>query len=130
MRSAVVDMAKFSDNRLFKEISEGITHIVENAVSLDDTANRLCQAQEYRAAAIFGGFAEEEAAKVPILIDAVRCPSNRLEKAETLKCFYNHVAKRIYTRLPRYAIQFWFLQVQSLEVQYRNSCRRLSTCPL
>ena len=75
MRPAVIDLAKFSDDRLFKEISEGITHIVENAVSLDDTARRLCQAQEYRAAEILRGFAEEEAAKVLILIDAVRCPS-------------------------------------------------------
>ena len=96
-------MAKFSDDRLFKEISEGITHIVENAVSLDDTAQpRLCQAQEYRAAEILRGFAEEEAAKVLILIDAVRCPSDRPEKVETLKSFYNHIAKRIYAMM-------WFL---------------------
>ena len=99
MRSAVIDLAKFSDDRLFKEISEGITHIVENAVSLDDTARRLCQAQEYRTAEILRGFAEEEAAKVLILIDAVRCPSDRPEKAETLKCFYNHLVKRIYAMM-------------------------------
>lgn len=99
MRPAVIDLAKFSDDRLFKEISEGITHIVENAVSLDDTARRLCQAQEYRAAEILRGFAEEEAAKVLILIDAVRCPSDRPEKAETLKSFYNHIAKKIYAMM-------------------------------
>ena len=99
MRSAVIDLAKFSDDRLFEEISEGISYIVENAVSLDDTARRLCQAQEYRAAEIFSGFAEEEAAKVLVFIDAVRCPSDRPEKAETLKCFYNHIAKRIYATM-------------------------------
>lgn len=99
MRSAVIDLAKFSDDRLFKELSEGITNIIENAVSLDGTARRLCQAQEYHAAEILRGFAEEEAAKVLILIDAVRCPSGRPEKAETLKCFYNHIAKRIYAMM-------------------------------
>ena len=99
MRPAVTDFANFSDDRLFQEISEGITHIVENAVSLDDTARRLCQAQEYRAAEILRGFAEEEGAKVLILIDAVRCPSDRPEKAETLKRFYNHIAKRIYAMM-------------------------------
>ncbi len=99
MRPAVTDLANSSDDRLFEEISEGITHIVDNAVSLDDTARRLCQAQEYRAAEILRGFAEEEAAKVLILIDVVRCPSNRPEKAETLKCFYNHIAKRIYAMM-------------------------------
>ena len=99
MRSAVVDMAKFADDRLFEEISEGISYIVENALSFDRTARRLCQAQEYRAAEILRGFAEEEAAKVLILIDAVRCPSDRLEKAETLKCFYDHTAKRIYAMM-------------------------------
>lgn len=99
MRSAVIDLVKFSDDRLFEEISEGISYIVENAVSLDNTARRLCQAQEYRAAEILRGFAEEEAAKVLILIDSVRCPSDRPEKAETLKSFYNHIAKRIYAML-------------------------------
>ena len=99
MKSAVIDLVKFSDDRLFEEISEGISYIVENALSLDRTAHHLCQAQEYRATEILRGFAEEEAAKVLILIDVVRCPSGRPEKAETLKCFYNHIAKRIYAMM-------------------------------
>ena len=85
---------------LFEEISEGISYIVENALSFDRTARRLCQAQEYRAAEILRGFAEEEAAKVLILMDAVRCPSDRLEESRDIKhAFYNHIAKRIYAMM-------------------------------
>ncbi len=80
MRSAVIDLAKFSDDRLFEEISEGISYIVENAVSLDNTARRLCQAQEYRAAEILRGFAEEEASAILILKDVMWYPNDLPEK--------------------------------------------------
>ena len=63
-------------------------------MSLDETAQRLYSAQEYRASEIIRGFAEEEAAKVLILLDAVRCPPER--RLDTLKCFDKHLAKRIY----------------------------------
>ena len=97
MRPAIRDLAQLSDEHLFQEISEGISHIVENARSLEKTGRRLHEIKECRAAKIFRGLAEEESAKVFILLDAVRCPRDRLKNAETLKCFYNHVAKRIYS---------------------------------
>ena len=99
MRRALSDLVQLSDEHLFQEISEGISHIVENAMSLEKTARRLYEIKECRAAEIFRGLAEEESAKVFILLDAVRCPRDRLKNAETLKCFYNHVAKRIYSRV-------------------------------
>ena len=96
MKRAVGDLANFPDARLFKEVSEGIPLIAQNAVSLNETAYRLYQEKEFRASEIIRGFAEEEAAKVLILIDFVRCPLNPERRAETLKRFYSHVAKRIY----------------------------------
>ena len=96
MKRAIGDLASFTDDRLFREVSEGVPLIVENAISLDETAHRLYREKEFRASEIIRGFAEEEAAKVLILIDLVRCPQIPQRRVETLKRFYGHVAKRIY----------------------------------
>ena len=96
MKRAAYDLANFPDERLFRQLAEGIPLIVENAVSLDETAQRLHRQADFRASEIFRGFAEEEAAKVLILIDLVRCPRDWKERTEIPKRFYGHVAKRIY----------------------------------
>ena len=96
MRRAIGDLASLRDEHLFREISEGIPLIVENAVSLDETARRLHQDKEFRVSEIVRGYAEEEAAKVLILIDLVRCPRDQLKRREIARRFYGHVAKRIY----------------------------------
>ena len=70
MKGAVLDLAGFSEARLFKEIADGVPLIVENAENLDAAAHRLFVANEYRASEIIRGFAEEEAAKVLILLGA------------------------------------------------------------
>ena len=94
MKGAVLELAKWSDSRLFEEAAAGIPLIAENAKSLNETAQRLYSAREYQASEIIRGFAEEEAAKVLILLDALRCPPER--RLDTLKCFDIHLAKRIY----------------------------------
>ena len=96
MKRAVGDFASFSDEHLFREVAEGIPLIVENAVGLDETARRFHQEEEHRVAEVIRGFAEEEAAKVLILIDLVRCPHDWEQRPEIAKRFYGHVAKRIY----------------------------------
>ena len=102
MRRAIVDLARFPDNRLFEQVSEGIALIVENAISLDESAACLYRENHIRASNIIRGFAEEEAAKVLILIDFVRCPNNAEQRAQVLKHFYGHVAKRIYAMVCSY----------------------------
>jgi len=82
------------DGHLFEEIAAGVPLIVENAEGLDAVARRLFEAGEHGASDIIRGFAEEEAAKMPVLLDAVRCEPNR--RLDVLKCFYSHLAKRIY----------------------------------
>ncbi len=94
MRDAVLELGRISETSLYETVAEGVPLIVDNAESLEGTARRLFSAEEYRASDIVRGFAEEEAAKVLILLDAVRCPTER--RQETLKCFDNHLAKRIY----------------------------------
>ena len=96
MKRAIGDLASLRDERLFRGISEGIPLIVENAVSLDETARRLHRDKEFRVSEIIRGFAEEEAAKVLILIDLVRCPRDQQKRREVARRFYGHVAKRIY----------------------------------
>ena len=99
MNRAVHDLNKYPDDRLFKEISDGIPHIVQNAISFDTTAHRLYQLKDFRASEIIRGFAVEEAAKVLILLDAVRCPRDSGRISETLRCYYNHLSKRIYAEI-------------------------------
>lgn len=95
MNRPIGDLASFPDERVFKEVSEGIPLIVRNAVSLDEAAQLLYRQKKYRVSEIVSGFAEEEAAKVLILIDLVRCPREK-QRAETANRFHGHVAKRIY----------------------------------
>ena len=99
MNRAIPDLDKFQDDRLFKEISDGIPLIVQKAISFDTTAHGLYQLKEFRASEIIRGFAVEEAAKVLILLDAVRCPRDSGRLSETLKCYYNHLSKRIYAEI-------------------------------
>ena len=74
VRNHVVDLANFADERMFAEMSEGIPLIVKSAEELDEAGRQLFVAGEFRASEIVKGLAEEEAAKVLILLDSVRCP--------------------------------------------------------
>ena len=49
-----------------------------------------------RASEVMRGIAEEEAAKFLILMDYVRCPLHSEHRAQVLKRFYGHVAKRVH----------------------------------
>ena len=94
MRGTLAQIADWEDSRLFEVVAEGIPPIAQNAESLDEASRRLFSAGEHRTSEIIRGFADEEAAKVLILLDAVRCPKEH--RQETLECFHHHLAKRIY----------------------------------
>lgn len=96
MKRAIFNLEQLSDNVLFETLSEGMQLIVDNVESFDANACRLYQDGEFRASEIMCGFADEEAAKVLILIDYVRCPKSSKQRAQVLKRFYGHVAKRIH----------------------------------
>jgi hypothetical protein len=87
--------AKSGAERL-RLIGEGLPILLASAQELADVEKQLPRKHQ-RARAILIGQAEEEAAKILILLDAVRCPPKR-QKAlnRTLSNFYNHLARLIY----------------------------------
>ena len=106
MRRAIKDLCQFDDQSLFEEVEEGISHLLENVERLDAGARRLSAANDNQSGRILGSLAQEEAAKVFILIDAVRCPSNKPnEKRRTLGYFYDHLAKGIYAALCSWSLE-------------------------
>ena len=116
----ILGLEQLADNALFKVLSEGIPLIVENAVNLDETARRLYLDKEYRASEIMRGIAMEEAAKVLVLIDYVRCPRNSMGRRQVLSRFKDHVAKRIHAMACRYPNIASFGELSKL---VENECR-------
>ena len=96
MKPAIKDLSKLSDDRLFEEISKGISLIIKNAESWDDIARNLVKEGKYHGVKLCRCLVEEESAKILILIDAVRCP--RECQFSTLEFFYDHLAKGIYAK--------------------------------
>ncbi len=104
MERAIKDLCQLSDASLFEEVATGIGHVVEVVHRLDTAARRLSEASEHHPARILGNLAEEEAAKVLILVDAVRCPrSKQAERSRTLGYFYEHLAKGIYAEICKWS---------------------------
>ena len=104
MERAIKDLCQLSDASLFEEVATGIGHVVEVVHRLDTAARRLSEASEHHPARILGNLAEEEAAKVLILVDAVRCPRDKQkEKSRTLGYFYKHLAKGIYAEVCKWS---------------------------
>ena len=98
--SAIGELPQLAHRDLFETVSDGIKHIIENAGESDRSARKLFEIGECHSGEIILGIAEEEASKVLILIDAVRCPSKRQkELSKTLKCFYDHLPKQIYSEM-------------------------------
>ena len=118
MRRAILDLATCPELHLFEEVAVGIPLIVANAESLEAVAERLFSTGEYRASDVMRGFAEEEAAKVLILLDAVRCPAER--RQDTLKCFGGHLAKRIYAMASSYPNILSFGELRHLVAHERQ----------
>jgi len=77
-------------------ISEGLPIIAASARSFWDAAQRLEHGS--REQNVLEGFAEEEAAKVLILMDLARCPSKHIARRvqSIVKTFYDHLGRMIY----------------------------------
>jgi hypothetical protein len=77
-------------------IAEGLPVILRSAQGFWTAAEQL--QTHRREAKVLEGYAEEEAAKILILVDAVRCPpklvASRLNRI--VGWFYNHLARLIY----------------------------------
>ena len=100
MERAIKDLCQLSDADLFEEVAGGIGHVMDAVNELDAAIRKLHEVDHHYPARILESLAIEEAAKVLILIDAVRCPRNKPhERSQTLGHFYNHLAKGIYAEV-------------------------------
>ncbi len=100
MERAIKDLCQLPDARLFEEVATGIGHVVKVVGRLDTATHSLSEAGDHHAARILGNLAEEEAAKVLILLDAVRCPRKRqIERSRVLGYFHDHLAKGLYAEV-------------------------------
>lgn len=100
MERAIKDLCQLPDASLFEEVATGIGHVVKVVGRLDAATHNLSEAGDHHAARILGNLAEEEAAKVLILLDAVRCPRKRqTERSRVLGYFHDHLAKGLYAKV-------------------------------
>ena len=109
-------------------IAEGLPIIAASVRSFWDAAQLLEQGS--REQNVLEGFAVEEAAKVLILMDLVRCPSKHIAQRvkEIVKTFYDHLSRMIYADA-----QGWrpvdVTQLQTYVDQERQASRRRFFCP-
>jgi hypothetical protein len=92
-------LCQLADDEFFSAIAEGVSLIVENAQTYLRASEALAPHLPGRAVEHLRLTAEEEAAKVLILLDAVRCPrgaNNDVLRSRTLGYFTNHLARGVY----------------------------------
>ena len=97
---AIKDLMQLGEPAFFAAIAEGLELIVQNVSRLHDGAITLAKASQPHAARVLTTLAEEEAAKVLILLDAVRCPQSPADRlSRQLARFNDHLAKGLYARV-------------------------------
>lgn len=97
--SAITNLGNQKPESFRRQVARGIERLAANVRKLDASAHRMSADGDESTAALLGSFADEEAAKVLILIDAVRCPRSEAKaRARTLKRWSKHLWKGIYVR--------------------------------
>jgi len=97
--SAISSLGNQGQEHFLRNVADGVGHLVTNIQRLDGAAQRASNDGDESTAALLRSFADEEAAKVLILIDAVRCPRpEQRARARTLKRWGDHLWKGIYAR--------------------------------
>ena len=97
--SAITNLGNQKREHFLRNVADGIDHLAANIKRLDGSAQRASKDGDEPTAALLGSFADEEAAKVLILIDAVRCPESEAKaRARTLRRWSKHLWKEIYAR--------------------------------
>ena len=97
--SAIETLADLPGADRLKSIGEGVTHLAANVERLDQAAHSLSAAGDPSTAALLGHFAAEEAAKILLLLDVVRCPPEQSSfRRKLLRRYNDHLWKGIYVR--------------------------------
>jgi hypothetical protein len=91
---AFEDLSQLPDEQLFQELTKGLDLVHKTARSYFEAAEVVAGAGKRNAVEALQVFAEEEAAKFMILLDAVRAPRRQL--ARQLSWCNGHLAKGIY----------------------------------
>jgi AbiV family abortive infection protein len=94
---AIKDLFNVNDAEFLAEVSAGLRLCLGNAQRLWRDARKLCTSRRPQGFEILRLFAEEEAAKFHILLDAVRCPRKPADRfVRQLSYFNQHLAKGLY----------------------------------
>jgi AbiV family abortive infection protein len=100
------DLSQLDSEQFIARVAEGLHLVFENVQTLASDADFLCQSDRPRGGRILLAFAEEEASKILILLDAVRCPARtgpqKVMRFQHLKKFSDHVSKGIYIESSRW----------------------------
>jgi AbiV family abortive infection protein len=89
-----VRLADLTDEALFRELETGLTLVAQNARQLADAAIALSQQGHARSGRILASHATDEAGKFLLLVDAARCPRERLRNH--LDRAGKHLARLLY----------------------------------
>ncbi|WP_299614947.1 hypothetical protein [Pelagibius sp.] len=89
-------LCQMPQKKRLEVIAQGLPIILSSAQGFRQAS--LALKSNLREAEVLAGFAEEEAAKILILIDAVRCPTKILPSrmGPIVSWFYDHLARLIY----------------------------------
>ncbi len=95
--------------QILKRISDGIKAAIENATRLLDDVELLLKGERYASAGFLLTTADEEMAKLYILLDMCRLDFARHENILKHLCraFYDHVPKHAYNEIIRFSLQIW-----------------------
>jgi len=112
-----VKLAELPDDKLFPELETGLSLAAQNASRLSIAATALSEQGHARPARILANHAEDEAGKFLLLLDAARCPRERL--TDHLRRAGQHLARLLYAETAKlYPATFEEL------VGYINSSRK------
>lgn len=97
--AAITNLGNQRADRFHRDVALGFDNLVSNIRRPDASAKRVSDEGDEATATLLGSLADEESAKVLILIDAVRCPSSKPKaRARTLQRWSKHLWKGIYAR--------------------------------
>lgn len=95
-------ISQVPEARRFSVLGEGLELLADNVATLEHDAGTLGAARRHRGAAVLRCFAEEEAAKVMILVDLARAGWNDHDAVKAcMTNFYSHLARGLYVRAYR-----------------------------
>lgn len=93
------DIVQLPKPKRLAVIAEGMSLLADSVATLEADAFELAAARRHQSAAVLRCFADEEAAKVLILLDVIRAGWNDQDQTnKLLSRFYQHLARGLYVR--------------------------------